>query len=280
MGTIEQMIVNQVNSLDKLNSCSTEDLKAELLQLTQERDKDPISKKVRFYEAELAPIFEELSRRNPFPKAEEQIPLILGVWSPVWSTTPFHDIIPGRIREQSYQIFHDDGYYANIARYVPGNGRSFLQKLSSILLAYDLIVIQKFEVTNGQWFIQNVEIKQAFRLSGIPLDIDRAEGWFTKILQSNPKLSGQKADFLKAPELENLDKSTAKKLKTTFLTKPQFEHLYIDRDFRLVKTQREPKQRPSYIIAVRKQSSLAYRILVNETGDSKGLVLILCYNFW
>ncbi|HEY9728229.1 MAG TPA: hypothetical protein V6D50_17395, partial [Chroococcales cyanobacterium] len=64
------------------------------------------------------------------------------------------------------------------------------------------------------------------------------------VLNSNLKIP-------KAELLPNLDKSTAKRLETTLLTIPQFEHLYVDRDFRLVKTRREAKQRPSYTIAVR-----------------------------
>ena len=54
-------------------------------------------------------------------------------------------------------------------------------------------------------------------------------------------------------ELKNLDSSTAKKYKTALGATPQFEHLYIDRDFRLVKSKREAKQRASYTIAVRLQ---------------------------
>lgn len=245
------MIVNKVLSPDQLSHRSTEELKHELLQLTKNRDTEPLNQKVLFYNNELAPIFEELSRRNPFPNAEDQVSLVSGVWSPIWSTIPFQDILPGRIHEQSYQIFHDDGYYANIARYAPGHRLSLWQNISLRLLAYDLMVLQKYEVKNGQWYIQNIGIEQAFRRRNKPLSFDIAEDWFTVVVKSNPKVSSQTTDAPKAPLIENLDKSTVKRFKKIFLATPQFEHLYIDRDFRLVKTRREAKQRPSYTIAVR-----------------------------
>lgn len=230
---------------DKLSHLSTEELKHQLLALTKDRDRDNFSTKVLFYKNELEPLFDELSRRNPFPNAEEQVPLVIGAWTPIWSTIPFQDTLPGRIREQSYQIFHDDGYYANIARYAPGNQLSFLQNISSILLAYDLMIIQKFQVQNEKWYIQNVGIEQALRQRKNPLSIKRAEDWFNKIVQS------KKIESPQAPNLKNLNKATAKKFEKTFQATPQLEHLYIDREFRLVKSQREAKQRPSYTIAVR-----------------------------
>ncbi|MGQ4647942.1 hypothetical protein [Lyngbya aestuarii] len=247
------MAINQVLSSDNLSHWSTEELKSKLLVITQNRDAEPLNKKVLFYKNELAPFFEELSRRNPFPEAEEQIPLVMGIWSPVWSTIPFHDILPGRSREQSYQIFHDDGYYANIARYAPGQKLPFLQKLSAFLLAYDFMILQKFEVQNGQWLIQNIGIKQAWRIRAIPLNIEKAGDWFNTAVQSTLNKSSQIIDSTKAPQLENVDSITAKRFKKTFLATPEFQHLYIDHDFRLVKTRREAKQRPSYTIAVRRQ---------------------------
>ncbi|WP_289500572.1 hypothetical protein [Gloeocapsopsis sp. IPPAS B-1203] len=42
-------------------------------------------------------------------------------------------------------------------------------------------------------------------------------------------------------------------MEKTYLATPQLEHLYVDRDFRIVKTQREAAQRPSYTIAIRRQ---------------------------
>jgi hypothetical protein len=245
------MVEPALDSVD-LSQKTTAALKQELLSLTQDRDGDPLGKKVQFYKQELAPFFEELTRRNPFPQAEDQIKLVLGVWSPLWSTIPFQDTFPGRIYEQSYQIFHDDGYYANMARYTPGRKLPILRNLTAKLLAYDFMVLQKFEVKAGQWYIQNIRIEQAFRINVSPLTIDKAEAWFTSIVQSRLQSSGQESIVPQAPSLENLDRSTAKKYEKIFQATPQLEHLYIDPDFRLVKTQREAKQRPSYTIAVRK----------------------------
>jgi hypothetical protein len=231
-------------SSDKISYLSTEELKQEIIKLTKNRDTDSIGQKVQFAKTELAPLFAELSRRNPYPNPEDQVSVVLGAWASIWSSIPYQDLLPGRIHEQSYQIFRDNGYYANMARYVPGHNLPFLQKLSSILLAYDLMVLQKFEVREGQWHIQNIAVKQALKMGLTPLTIEKAEDWFSNVLNSNLKIP-------KAELLPNLDKSTAKRLETTLLTIPQFEHLYVDRDFRLVKTRREAKQRPSYTIAVR-----------------------------
>lgn len=238
------MINNTPLNSQQLNQKTTEELKQELLQLTQDKDSQPLKQKVDFYQECLAPIFNELSQRNPYPQAEEQIPLILGVWKAIWSTIPFQDTLPGRLSEQSYQIFHDHGLYANIARYAPGNKLKlgWLQKLASVFLALDLIIVQKYQVEKGEWLIENIGIKQALRWQRFPLTINKADSWFTKIVQSR---------FQKAVELKNLDSSTAKKYKTALGATPQFEHLYIDNDFRLVKTRREAKQRASYTIAVR-----------------------------
>lgn len=236
----------------QLSQLSTEELKQQLLDLTKDRDTDPFSTKVQFYKNELEPFFTELSRRNPFPNAEDQVGLVIGVWTPIWTTIPFQETLPGRIRDQSYQIFHDNGYYANIARYAPGNKLSFLQNISSILLAFDLMVLQKFEVHNGQWYIQNVRIEQALRMRGIPLSIDKAENWFNNVVKSKLQKSSKNLEVPQTPEFKNLNKSTSKKFEKIFLATPQLEHLYIDPDFRLVKTQREAKQRPSYTIAIRR----------------------------
>lgn len=237
---------------DQLNDLSTEELKQQLLDLTKDRDTDSFSTKVQFYKNELEPFFTQLSRRNPFPNAQEQVPLVIGVWTPIWSTIPFQETLPGRLRDQSYQIFQDNGYYANIARYAPGNKLSFLQKISSILLAYDLMIVQKYEIHNGQWYIQNVSIEQALRVRGIRLSIDKAEDWFNNVLKSKFQKDSKNLE-VPQPEFKNLNKSTSKKFEKIFKATPQLEHLYIDRDFRLVKTQREAKQRPSYTIAVRRQ---------------------------
>lgn len=239
----------------QLSQKSTQELKQELLQLTQDRDTQPLKQKVEFYQECLEPIFKELSQRNPYPQAEEQIPLILGTWKPIWSTIPFQDALPGRLSEQSYQIFHDDGLYANIARYAPGNKLKlgWLQKLASVFLALDLIIVQKYQVEKGEWLIENIGIKQALRWQKFPLNIQKADSWFTKIVQSRFQDAVESENISTQVELKNLDSSTAKKYKTALGATPQFEHLYIDRDFRLVKSKREAKQRASYTIAVRLQ---------------------------
>jgi hypothetical protein len=242
------MVENAVG-LVELSQKSTEELKQELLDLTCDRDADPMSQKVQFYKDQLAPWFEELSRRNPFPDAADQVRLVPGVWMPVWSTIPFQDIFPGRVYDQSYQIFQADGYYANMARYAPGSKLPIFQKLAAKLLTYDFMILQKFEVVEGQWYIQNVAIKQAFRINVSPLTIDKATTWFNQAVRSQLQKSAEAIE--QKPNFEKLDKSTARKYEKIFQAKPQLQHLYIDPDFRLVKTQREAKQRPSYTIAVR-----------------------------
>lgn len=243
-------MINTASNTQELSQNTTAQLKHKLLELTQDRDLQPLKHKVEYYQERLEPIVAELSRRNPFPQAEDQLPLILGVWTPVWSTIPFQDVLPGRIPEQSYQIFHDDGFYANMARYAPGSKLKlgWLEKLASVLLAFDLMIVQKYGVKDGQWLIENIGIKQGLRWQGVPLTISKADTWFTKVAQSH-----QAADTSTEVQLKNLNSSTAKKFKTAFRATPQFEHLYIDSDFRIIKTRREAKQRPSYTIAIRKK---------------------------
>lgn len=245
------MSQNILLSPNRIELKSTEELKQELLQLVRDKDFQPLKQKVQFLEERLAPIFTELSQRNPYPDPKDQIPIVLGVWTPVWSTIPFHDVLPGRSPEQSYQIFHDDGFYANIARYAPGSKLklSWLQKLASMLLAFDLTIVQKYAVKDGKWQIENIAIKQALRCQGIPLSIEKADNWFTEIVRSR----SQKNTASDEPQIENLNRNTAKQLKRTFRATPEFEHLYADRDFRIVKTRREAKQRPSYTIAIRRE---------------------------
>ena len=242
-------MVDTTPSTQQLSQCSTAELKQKLLQLTEDKDIQPLKQKVEYYQQFLLPIVTELSQRN-LPQAEDQVPLVQGIWTPVWSTIPFQDILPGRVSEQSYQIFHNDGYYANIARYAPGNKLKlgWLQKLASVLLAFDLMIIQKYGVKDGRWLIENIGIKQAIRWQGADLTLAKANAWFTKV---TPDLST--TDTPSETELKNLNNSTAKKFKTAFRATPQFEHLYIDRDFRVVKTKREAKQRPSYTIAIRRE---------------------------
>jgi hypothetical protein len=232
---------------------STEELKQEILSLTKDRDTDPLKDKVLFHKEVLVPYFDQLQQRNPYPNVVDQIPVVLGVWTPVWSTIPFHDVLPGREHDKSYQIFRDNGYYANIARYAPGHQKSWLNKLSMFLAAYDLMVMQKFEIRDGQWFIQNVAIEQAVRRRIVPLTIERAEAWFAEVLDKRIEEFNSKTELPQALKLENLDPRTAKKFEKTYLATPKFEHIYVDENLRIVKTQREAKQRPSYTIAVRRK---------------------------
>lgn len=117
-----------VTSTQELTYWTTIEIKNQILELVKDRNLEPLKAKVEFYKNELAPYFAELSRRNPFEKVADQVAIVTGVWVPIWSTIPFQDILPGRIHEQSYQIFHNDGYYANIARYAPGHQSGFWQK--------------------------------------------------------------------------------------------------------------------------------------------------------
>ncbi|MBD3887183.1 hypothetical protein IFO70_36910 [Phormidium tenue FACHB-886] len=227
--------------LDGFMQKSTEELKQTVLHLVTGRDSNSLGQKVQFYKTELAALFAELQRRNPVPAASDQVSLVQGVWLSLWSTIPFQDIFPGRIHDQSYQIFHPDGYYANMARYAPGSRLPLLKNLSSWLVAYDFMLIQQYEVSNQQWLIQNVGVEQALRIRARPFTVDVADAWFTKAVAS-PKLA----------KLKNLDQPTAKKVEKIMQATPQLEHLYFDPDFRIVKTQRESKQRVSYTVAIRK----------------------------
>lgn len=246
-----------VISVNELGYLSTEELKNQVLNLVENRDTDSLSEKVLFQKEILAPYFDELNRRNPLPILEDQVPIVLGVWTPIWSSIPFHDILPGRLHDQSYQIFGDRGYYANMARYAPGSNsgllqQGLLQKLSNNLPAYDFMVMQKFSIQDNQWLIENVAIEQVLRRRNNPLTIDRAKEWFDSVLGVKLQQAFQKIEVPEAFHLDNIDRNTVKKLEKTYLAKPYLEHLYIDNDFRLVKTQREAKQRPSYTIAVRR----------------------------
>jgi len=246
-------MVGIVVNPNKLSDRTTEELKNDVLEFVNGRDAEPLKQKVTFFKEVLTPYADELQRRNPYPVAEDQIPVVLGVWSPIWSTIPFHDTLPGRIHHQSYQIFRDNGYYANIARYAPGNQISFLNRFSALLVAYDFMVLQSFAVEDGQWSIQNIGIEQAFRRRILSLTIDRAEAWFDQVAETRLQEILQKAASDEELQLEKLDSNTRKRFAKTYRAKPLFEHVYVDQDFRLVKTQREAKQRPSYTIAVRRR---------------------------
>lgn len=234
----------QIDKSIKPQQKSTEELKQYLRETLTEREGNSLKQKVNQSENKLAPIFQELSLRNPLPHPKEQLPAMLGIWTPIWTTMPYQDILPSRIHDQSYQIFHDDGFYANIARYAPGHANLW-KKLSSLLIAIDLMVVQKFGVQDDQWIIQNIAVKKTLRCQTQALTPEQAEIWFSKVIDQLPgSSSGQNID-------QALDKSTTKKLQTAFKAQPEFEHLYIDNNFRLVKTRRDPKQRFSYTVVTR-----------------------------
>ncbi len=230
-----------------LTDWSTEKLKSYLVDLTKGRDRDSLTAKNKFLKQELMPFFEELSRRNPYPEAQAQMDLVVGTWIPIWSTIPFQDIFPGRSRSQSYQIFHDNGYYANLARYSPGQKLPVLRQLASMLISWDLMIIQSYEVQEDHWYIENVGIEQTIRFNAIPLSAEKAESWFTKVSKKYTASDPSKTSIFK-----KMNKKRAKRLETTYHAKPKLEHLYIDPDFRLVRSKREEKQRDSYTITVRK----------------------------
>lgn len=242
-----------------LTETRTEDLKSGVLQLVEERDGEAMGKKVRFANEKLMPVFEELARRNPTPNVAEQMPLVAGIWRSVWSTIPFQDILPGRLRDRSYQVFGDDGLYANLARYKPGHRTPILSLFSRWLLSYDLMILQTYGIGTADpseaiaapqyWDIQNIGIKQALRFGPAPFTPQVAAKWFERAAstsQSQPD----------APiPTRGIDRATAKRYEQVYRSQPQLEHLYIDRDFRIVKSRREASQRPSYTIAVRIPSS-------------------------
>lgn len=244
-------MVNVISN-EELTSWPTPELKNHILELVKDRHLEPLRTKVEFYKNELAPYCAELSQRNPFPQVAEQVAIAIGAWVPIWSTIPFQDILPGRIHEQSYQIFHNDSYYANIARYAVGHQSGFWRKFASKLPAYDLMILQQYSVDNEQWNIKNVGIFQAWGNREIPLTIEDADKWFTKNVESKFKKASSNIDLQQELQLENMDRNTVKKFQKAYLATSFLEHLYIDNDFRLIKSRREATQRPSYTIAVRR----------------------------
>ncbi|MEJ6483888.1 hypothetical protein N0Y54_21640 [Nostoc punctiforme UO1] len=242
-----------VTSSKELIYWSTSEIKNQILELVKGRNVEPLKTKVEFYKNELAPYFTELSRRNPFSKVADQVAIVTGVWIPIWSTIPFQDILPGRIHEQSYQIFHTDGYYANIARYAPGHKSGFWQKIASKLPAYDLMLLQKYSIIDEKWDIKNVGIFQALKNREIPLTIDCADEWFTTTVKFKFKKTSPNIDLQPELLLKDMDRNTVKKFEKVYLATSFLEHIYIDNDFRLVKSQREATQRPSYTIAIRRR---------------------------
>lgn len=249
------MINYPISTTQELTNYSTEELKQQLIQLAQPRDGDSLSQKNQFYQTTLSPIFEALAKRNPITNVKEQAHLIVGVWMPVWSTIPFQDMLPGRRREQSYQIFREDGYYANIARYTPGMELPLLRNFSFNPLVYDLMLIQKYEINQQQWQIENVSIKQAVRVGASKLTHEKAQAWFDKVMASPLDTSQSGAMTLKLPFSKKAKQKASKQLQGATKAKPKLEHLYMDDNFRLVKSQRESKQRPSYTITIRAEES-------------------------
>mmetsp|Transcript_16453 Transcript_16453/g.40519 ORF Transcript_16453/g.40519 Transcript_16453/m.40519 type:complete len:326 (+) Transcript_16453:315-1292(+) len=261
-----------------LEGKTTEELKQTLLNLVEGRNKDGMKDKVTFYRESMEPVIEELSKRNPNPNPEDQVPLVQGSWTPVWSTIPFQDSLPGRVLDESYQIFQDNGYYANIARYAPGSNMKvgWGVRLASFLLALDLLILQKYSVVNNEWYIENVAIKQSLRWSGAPLTMEKANEWFSEILPEEQRK-------LKVPQLASekpnmgstgfVDRSSMKKLDTAFKSKPTLEHLYIDDEFRVVKTRREANQRASYTIAVRRDRGAKFYKSQARSATSVGAYL-------
>jgi len=241
---------------EALASASTDALKQTLLQFVQANDSEPMGKKAKLAK-QLSPLFDELGRRNPTPDPREQVPLVLGTWRSVWSTIPFQDMLPGRLREQSYQVFADNGYYANSARYKPGNDLPLLNQISQWLVSLDLMIVQTYEAGPDGWRIENVSIDQTVRFGAQPFDGRAAWRWFeaavvtAKAKQSSPSDNAAAASAPESPDLTGMDARTAKRFETVFRSQPQLEHIYIDRDFRLVKSRREASQRPSYTVAVR-----------------------------
>jgi len=245
------MVKNQVPASNDLTNQSTEQLKEQLITLAGPRDGDSLSQKRQFYQQTLSPLVEELATRNPVTDIQEQGDLIVGIWRPVWSTIPFQDMLPGRRREQSYQIFRQDGYYANIARYTPGTDLPLLRNFSFNPLVYDLMLIQKYEISEQQWQIENVGIKQALKLGASKLTLEKAQRWFETVMDSPLPSMESETPAVKLPFAKRANQKASKQLQGAAGAKPKLEHLYIDPTFRLVKSQRENKQRPSYTITVR-----------------------------
>lgn len=242
--------------LDKVNHTdaallSTRALKSRVLQLVEGRDDGRLSEKLALLDGTLAPYLAELARRNPFPDAEDQVAAVVGVWTPVWSTIPFHHALPGRVPSQSYQIFRGKSYYANIAHHAPGHQNQLLSKLTPLSLACNLMLIQRFEIVGGRWQIENIGIELARGRRDKGLSIDDAEAWFDAVLEQKLDQAGDNTASLAAPDLSGLEAASAKRLERSFQAKPTLENIYMDGDLRVIRSQREAKQRPSYTIGVR-----------------------------
>ncbi len=250
-----------------LQGSSTEALKALLLELTTDRDGEAIAQKTKFASQVLDPLFQELARRNPTPQVRDQMPIVVGTWRSHWSTIPFQDLIPGRLHDQSYQIFADNGYYANVARYRPGHQTPILNRLVRQWIGYDFMIVQTYgvqapdpasdrpeEAQAERWAIQNVGIKQALRFGPGHLSPSMAQRWFEAAVlgyqrDRNPTPL-PKAAIIGATRASN-PAALAKRYQKVLQSQPVLEHLYIDPEIRLVRSRREASQRPSYTVAVR-----------------------------
>ncbi|MGB3199555.1 MAG: hypothetical protein WBA99_01555, partial [Nodosilinea sp.] len=78
---------------------------------------------------------------------------------------------------------------------------------------------------------------------------EAAQTWFNQTLGDYQKNSDPQAPSAMANRGHH--RVSAKQYQQIAKARPQLDHLYIDRDFRLVKTLRDPAQRPSYTVAVR-----------------------------
>jgi len=243
-------MLDKVNDAD-LTMQSTQALKARVMQLVDGQDDNKLSQKLALLDGTLAPYFAELMRRNPCPLAEDQVAAVMGVWTPMWSTIPFHHALPGRIPSQSYQVFRERGYYANIAHHAPGHQNQLLNKLTPLSLACNLMLVQRFEIVAGRWQIENIGIELARGRRDKGLSVDDAEAWFDAVLDSKLDRAADNTATLGTPDFSGLDAAAAKRLQKSYQARPVMENIYIDGDFRLIRSQREATQRPSYTIGVR-----------------------------
>ncbi len=247
MVMFELLLKNQLSAPKKVK------FKNEILARVQGQKSGTSNDEIKFYKTELLPYFIKLSQHNPVFSVTEQLRLLVGVWTPIWSTISFHESLPKRIQEQSFQIFQHDGYCASVARYIMGKDPYLSQSFNSILPAYDFMVIQKYGVQNGKWYLQNIDRFQAFKNREIPLNLESVYTWFTDVLNTKVKLNASKLALPKALELENIEINHTNYLKKTSLAPSQvFQHLYIDNDWRLVKTQTDASHLPSYTISVKR----------------------------
>lgn len=239
---------------NKLSASKKRKFKKEILARVQGRNPDYLDDEINFYKTELLPYFIKLSEHNPVASVTEQLRLLVGVWTPIWSTISLHESLPKRIQDQSFQIFQRDGYCASVARYIMGKESSLSHNYQSNLPAYDFMVIQKYGVQNGKWYLQNIDRFQAFQNREIPLTLESVYNWFTNVVNTKVNLNSPKDDLPKVLNLDNIEINHPNEFqKTSLATSQIFENLYIDNDWRLVKTQTDSSHLPSYTIAVKRQ---------------------------